>query len=108
MIIRISDDFTKKPGGRLISEGNFSGELFREKYLKPAYIKSQRDSETLTIDLDGGYGYGTSFLEEAFGGLVRDLKDPSIQKIKIVSDEEPEQIEKIHGYIQDALKEVEE
>ena len=70
--IKIKDDFSDTPGGRYIKEGEFSGEEFREKILLPAYVKAQNDGEKLTIDFDDCYGYGTSFLEEAFGGLVRE------------------------------------
>ena len=67
--------------------------------------------EKLYVDLDGGYGYGSSFLEEAFGGLVRKLKETNKKSLKnildivvIISNEEPAQIEKIQNYIKDALK----
>ena len=33
--------------------------------------KAKEKGEKLTINMDGGYGYPTSFLEEAFGGLAR-------------------------------------
>ena len=105
MVINIAMDYTKTPGGRLTKEGAWSGEDFRIKKLEPAYKKAKELGENLTIVLDGGYGYATSFLEEAFGGLARELKDPDILNITIVSDEEPVLIKKIRGYILDALKE---
>ncbi|MGQ3211613.1 STAS-like domain-containing protein [Shinella sp.] len=65
--ISIADDFTKYPGGRYRKHGKGSGEEFRDDYLVPAIEKQ----EQLEIVLDGTAGYSSSFLEEAFGGLVR-------------------------------------
>jgi hypothetical protein len=33
---------------------------------------AQASGHRLTVDLDGAVGYASSFLEEAFGGLVRE------------------------------------
>jgi len=65
--IRVAQDFSRHPAGRTKSDGPFSGELFRQKFLVPAL----RAGERLLVILDGARGYGSSFLEEAFGGLVR-------------------------------------
>ena len=93
MNINICKDYTDTPGGRYISQGEFSGEDFRNKLLKPK-------------DLDGGYGYGSSFLEEAFGGLIRDLDEDYKQALEIIqikSNDEPSLIEDITKYIKDAI-----
>lgn len=66
-VISIATDFSKSPAGRYVSDGPAPGEAFREQWLLPAL----RDAEKVTVDLDGTAGYGSSFLEEAFGGLVR-------------------------------------
>jgi len=65
--ITIASDFSKHPAGRYKTDGPFSGELFREAVLGPA-LKSP---EVVVVVLDGTAGYGSSFLEEAFGGLIR-------------------------------------
>ena len=65
--IRIASDFSRHPAGRLSSDGPFSGEAFRRKFLEPNLGKN----EEIIIEMDGARGYGSSFLEEAFGGLVR-------------------------------------
>ena len=62
MIIRIATDFTETPGARYRNEGDFSGEEFRESILEPKFLEAKNKGEQLTIDLDGGYGYPTSFL----------------------------------------------
>lgn len=66
-MIDIAASFTRFPGGRYRSDGNFSGERFRDDLLVPAL----KENERVVIRLDGTVGYGSSFLEEAFGGVVR-------------------------------------
>jgi hypothetical protein len=67
MTISIANDFSDCPAGRFKTDGPFSGERFREEWLIPALKKA----EEVEVNLDGALGYGSSFLEEAFGGLVR-------------------------------------
>ncbi len=67
IFISITEDFSRAPYGRKSAHDEYNGERFREEYLKPAL-----DSyEKVTVDLRGTPGLGPSFLEEAFGGLVR-------------------------------------
>lgn len=107
MNINICEDYTDTPGGRYIKQGDFSGQDFRNKLLKPKYIEAIEKGEELEINLDGGYGYGSSFLEEAFGGLIRELDKNYEQAstiIKIISNDEPKLIEDIKRYINEAIK----
>ena len=95
--INIAHDYSETPGARYISDGPFSGEEFRDKLLEPRYLNCLSLGIKLIIDFDGGYGYPITFLEEAFGGLVRkgysgiDLLNNTI----FVSNEEPKIIEDI-------------
>lgn len=59
-------EFTQFPAGRYRTDGPKSGEAFREDLLLPALRQGP-----VRILLDGTMGYGASFLEETFGGLVR-------------------------------------
>lgn len=102
--INIATDYSKTPGGRFINEGAYSGEDFREKMLRPKFLEALANNDQLTVILDGGYGYATSFLEEAFGGLARELKNRKLKEIIIISEEEPQLVFKIQQYIDDALK----
>ena len=105
ILINIANDYTKSPGGRYISEGPYSGEDFRKKFLNDKYDEAVRTNQNLKIILDGGFGYAPSFLEEAFGGLAREKKDKKmLEIIKIVSDEEPKLIEDVYNYILEALE----
>lgn len=98
--IKISRDFSDTPGGRYIKEGPNSGEEFRKKLLLPKYNEAICMKERLLIDLDDCYGYATSFLEEAFGGLARELGNKDIlQIIDFKSEDEPGLIELIHEYV---------
>lgn len=102
--INIARDYTKTPGGRFIKEGPFSGEDFRKRILIPKYEEAEATGECLRIILDGGYGYGSSFLEEAFGGLVREGYNLRPDQIIIISNEEPKLVEDINSYIINAIK----
>lgn len=68
--VNIAKDFTRFPAGRYKRNGATSGEDFRERFLEPALQKG----EHITVNFDGTVGYGSSFLEEAFGGVIRKLK----------------------------------
>lgn len=103
--INIPEVFTRFPGGRYNVDKRDSGEELRECILWPKLQKAISDGEKLTIVLDGGAGYGSSFLDEAFGGLVREhhvdvntLRD----KLKFISVEDPYCVEEIWEYIENA------
>ncbi len=104
-LINIKTDFSAVPIGRYPVDSDVSGEKFRKELLKPK-LNKLGDGEKLRIDLNGVAGYGSSFLEEAFGGLVRaegfsgqDLHD----KLEILADEVYEMYsELIWEYIDDA------
>lgn len=65
--INIVKNFSKYPAGRFRSDGDYSGTRFRDDILTPALQRFN----IVTIEMDGTLGYGSSFLEEAFGGLIR-------------------------------------
>ena len=67
--INIAKDFSSTPGGRTPDEGPGDGETFRKKHLVPALQDKTHDK--VFIDMAGCAGFPWSFLEEAFGGLVR-------------------------------------
>jgi hypothetical protein len=73
MIINIAKDFYPRPAGRYSADGEYTGQAFRENLLKPKLkaIQSSTDAQHLIIDFSDVTMAGSSFLEEAFGGLVR-------------------------------------
>ena len=65
--IDIGQNFSDVPSGRFPEDGEFNGQRFRQEILVPALRRSER----VNVDIDHTEGYGSSFLEEAFGGLIR-------------------------------------
>lgn len=97
--IIISEHFSKTPGARHRTDGDFSGQEFFEGILENTFT-GLKENETLMIDLDGTDGYATSFLDEAFGGLARKYtKEIVLSKISFKSEEEPYLIEEIKSYM---------
>ncbi|MGA0571159.1 STAS-like domain-containing protein [Variovorax sp. VNK109] len=100
--VSIAKDFTRYPSGRYKQNGSTSGEGFRERFLESPLSAG----EIVTVDFDGTVGYGSSFLEEAFGGLVRSLKKPGSffdEHLKLKSSD-PSICEEVQEYIRDAAK----
>lgn len=101
--INIAKDFSDAPGGRYVKEGKFSGEEFREELLVPKYIEANEKGVKLLIDLDGTYGYATSFLDEAFGGLGRRYPNDDVaSKLDFISKDQPGIVEVINKYIKNS------
>lgn len=95
MTINIVRDFSRTPAGRYISDGPYSGERFREHFLIPALRSHRR----ITLELDGTRGMGSSFLEEAFGGLIRrGFSAADLVRRMILRTADPSLIAEIHGY----------
>lgn len=69
--LNIGQDFSLDPSGRYRSDGDGSGESFREDCLLPV-VSALSPDEQITIVLDDGVeGYGSSFLSEGFAGMVK-------------------------------------
>lgn len=64
--IAIASDFSDAPWGRFPEDGDFCGEIFRKTVLLPAL----KESESVEVSLDGAEGFGSSFLDEGFAGLI--------------------------------------
>ncbi|MCQ2233337.1 MAG: STAS-like domain-containing protein [Paludibacteraceae bacterium] len=106
--VSILKDFSRIPGPRYVSEGKFSGEQFRKEVLVQKVNLAMESDCEIIIDLDGVSGYGTSFLEEAFGGLIREEHIPYEflkSKLKLKSEEDPDYVDEIWEDIENAHKE---
>ena len=96
IIIKIATDFSDAPGGRYAAEGICSGEEFRISILEPKYLEAKEKKDKIQVDLDGGFGYLPSFLDEAFGELARKYKnDNVVDYFEFISFDEPGLIDKI-------------
>ncbi|AHY06957.1 STAS-like domain-containing protein [Serratia plymuthica] len=94
--ISVIDTIGKYPFGRERCDGDASAEEFRDDYLIPALNKY----DIVNVELDGVMGYASSFLEEAFGGLVRNGFDNNdlLLRLNLISDETLT-IDKVKKYI---------
>ncbi|MEO8242957.1 MAG: STAS-like domain-containing protein [bacterium] len=70
-MIKIATDFSAYPAGRDDNDGPFNGSRFRSDILVPRLKSAIASGRKLVVSLDGVRSFGSSFLEESFGGLVR-------------------------------------
>jgi len=68
--IDIPRDFSKYPMGRTDDDGPDNGQRFFREFLLP----NVRSGKHVFVYLDGTRAIGSSFLDEAFGALIRELK----------------------------------
>ena len=65
--ISIADNFSAYPAGRYPEDGDYNATAFRKEWLVPALA----DDARVEVTFDDVIGLAASFLDEAFGGLVR-------------------------------------
>lgn len=104
IIINIAKELTEFPGPRYRSQGSGSGEEFLNDHLRPAFLQARQTGDKVLVQLDGvKYGYPTSFLEEAFGGLAREFEiDDVLETLVFESANEPLLNYEIRQYIKEA------
>lgn len=103
MKINIAKDFSNKPFGRYEQDGQWSAERFRKEHLVPAFSQS---SDKIEVFLDEvSRGFGSSFLEESFAGLIREgiTYEQLKHRLRINTTQEDYEIE-IWQYIEQAAK----
>ena len=81
MQLIIAKEFSPHPIGRYKTDSDHSAELFREKFLIPRLRKAFEKNEKLEVIFEGLLGCSSSFLEEAFGGLVRSENRPAFDSL---------------------------
>lgn len=104
--ISIAKDFSAYPAGRFLEDGEASGTAFRDNLLIPAL---NGGFDKVEIIFDGVAGVGSSFLEEAFGGLIRKTgmsKTDLDQRLDLKTNEPDLEdfVRLAHRYIEDATK----
>lgn len=98
-LINIAKDYSKYPAGRFLKDGPFNGEKFRHKFLE----NPLRSNQKITIEMDGVRGYGSSFLEEAFGGLIRaGIPLADLERLLTLKATDPGVLAETWSYINDA------
>ena len=72
-MLDVAENFSANPGGRYSRHGSFSGEEFRQRVLAPLLKQAVEQDSILRVRIDTVHrSYQSSFLDEAFGGLIRD------------------------------------
>lgn len=97
-VINIGKDFSDEPYGRYQTDGDSNGTTFREDFLLPALKKYKK----IQIILDDAEGYGSSFLDEAFGGLVRlhgFTTEDLLNRFEFISNSDPSLIIEVKDYL---------
>lgn len=96
--LSVAQDFSRFPAGRSVADGPFPGENFRK------LLVSALEKGPVIVQLDGTLGYGSSFLEEAFGGLVRKcgFGAADLRKRMTIESSDPSLEAEIWSYISDA------
>ena len=93
-------EFSQFPFGRYDRVSPASGERFRRERLLPAFSSEG----PVEVDLDGARGLSPSFLEEAFGGLVREgvPAQTILDRLVVRSARDPSLKALIEQYIREA------
>lgn len=102
LTIDIAKQFSTLPAGRDPKDGPNSGERFRREFLVPAFS----DYEKVVVILDGTEGYGSSFLDESFGGLIRVegmTADDLHRRLEIISNDDETFRDEAWEYIDSTL-----
>ncbi len=94
--IKIAKDFSVSLGSRYITDGDFSGEQFLNDILLDKFKNALEKEGILFIDLDGVYGYPSSFVSGSFGKLSLDYGAEVVRKhLEFKSDDNSLRLERI-------------
>jgi hypothetical protein len=97
-VIIIAKEFSRSPSGRYLKDGPHSGTRFREEILFPALMAG-----SVEVVLDGVLTLGSSFLDEAFGGLVREkgLSSKTLREKLVITSKIQTYASRVWSYIED-------
>jgi len=98
-VIKVVKDFDPKPYGRTQADGDANGTKFRDLLLAPAL----REFDKVVVDLTGYNRYGRSFLDEAFGGLIREC-DFTLEELERKLEYKHDLVKSIELVIRDRLE----
>ncbi len=101
-IFSIARQFSPFPGPRYDRQGKHSGQSLRRQLMKLL----DGGDRLIVVDLDGTKGIGSSFLDEAFGGLVRwehKSADDLLKRFRFRSNVDPSYIDEIIDSIKRAV-----
>ncbi len=94
--IIVAKEFTDAPGARYTADGPKSGEEFLDDFLRPRFLLAKEAGGLLLVDLDGTWGYASSFVSGSFGALAREFGTDTVRKhLRLKSHENQILLEKI-------------
>jgi hypothetical protein len=98
--INVEKDFTDAPGARYRLDGPKSGQEFLEDLLEPRFLEAVKSGGKLLVDLDGTWGYASSFISATFGALSQKYGASKVnQHLALKSDEDSILLEKVMSEI---------
>jgi hypothetical protein len=98
--ITIAKDFSNRLGARYRKDGPYSGQEFLEVHLQPAYERAVAGGYCILIDLDGVWGYPSSFVSGSFGKLSFEKGATLVEKhLRFKSDENNMRLERVRKEI---------
>lgn len=91
--IKISD-FTQTPGARYREDGRYSAQEFMEDIFLSAFEKAIEGNYKILVDLDGVWGYPSSFISGSFGKLSYERGSSLVLKhVEFKSDDSKTRVE---------------
>ena len=99
LMLSVASDYTDTPGPRYKWQGKYSGEEFYNELLRPKFLDAESQGIKLIVNLDDVEGYGSSFLEESFGGLTREFGTKRVEKTLKIQSEDSLLISEVEDYI---------
>lgn len=92
----IAEEFSDTPGARDREDGDFSGQEFLEDLLQKRFDRAVTEKYILLVDLDGLWGWPSSFISGSFGKLSMAVGAEIILKhLDFKSTKRPSRIEKV-------------
>jgi hypothetical protein len=96
IIVNIPIDFSKNTGFRTYDDGPNSGQEFYDLVLKEKFAQALEQDVPIKIIFDGGEGYTSSFVNEAFRRLKDEFGTDTVwNRLILVSEESPRVIKKV-------------
>lgn len=92
----IAAEFKDNPGARDREDGPHSGQQFLEELFLERFNKAVQENYILLVDLDGVWGYPSSFVSGSFGKLSMERgADLLLNHLSFKSDKNPLRIDKV-------------
>lgn len=97
----VAEQFHRRPSGRYRTDGPWSGEKFREDYLVPLIQQAISENKKLLINFDNVSMSASSFIHEAFSGLIvhKHFTKEQLINTLVIESERTAIVESIYEYL---------